>query len=142
MKIRIGLAAPRIAASIDEGIDKVRYFLAKAAEQKVQIVCFPESYIPGLRGQDFDVPVYDRPTLESARNEICQAARQYSTTTIIGMDWPTETGLQNVAFVISPTGEILGYQSKNQIAPQEDPFFVPGKDLVACRWVAAGRSTV
>jgi len=128
MKIRIGLASPRIAASIDEGIAKVKHFLAKASAEQVQIVCFPESYIPGLRGQDFDVPVYDRPAMEAALNEICQAAKENSVTTIIGMDWPTEAGLQNAAFVISPTGEVLGYQTKNQIAPQEDGIYIAGKD--------------
>src|SRR5215471_3623371 len=81
MKIRIGLAAPRIALSIDEGILKVRSFLANAAEQEVQIVCFPESYIPGLRGQDFEVPLYDKGVIESALKEICQAAKQNSVTT-------------------------------------------------------------
>ena len=127
MMIRIGLASPRIAASITEGLDKVKHFLAQAAQQKVQIVCFPESYIPGLRGQDFSVPVYPKATLEAALDEICQAAKQHSVTTIIGMDWQTELGLQNVAFVISQTGEIQGYQTKNQIAPEEDGLFVAGQ---------------
>ena len=128
MKLRIGLASPRIADSLAEGIAKVKHFQAQAAAQKVQIVCFPESYIPGLRGQDFTVPVCSQAALESALDEICQAAKENSITTIIGMDWGTESGLQNVAFVISPTGEVQGYQTKNQIAPQEDGLFVPGRD--------------
>jgi len=128
MKIRIGLASPRIAASITEGIAKVKYFLAQASAQNVEIVCFPESYIPGLRGQDFDVPVCNQAALESTLDEICQAAKENSVTTIIGMDWETKLGLQNVAFVISQTGEVQGYQTKNQIAPEEDKLFVPGQD--------------
>lgn len=126
MKIKIGLASPRIAGSIAEGVSKVKDFLAQASEQGVQIVCFPESYIPGLRGQDFTVPVYDRTALESALDEIRQAAKDSSLTTIIGMDWQTGSGLQNVACVISKAGEILGLQTKNQIAPEEDGLFVPG----------------
>lgn len=126
MKMRIGLASPRIAASITEGVAKVKHFLAQASAQDVQIVCFPESYIPGLRGQDFTVPVYNQAALESALDEICQAAKENSVTTIIGMDWETKLGLQNVAFVVSPTGEVQGYQTKNQIAPEEDGLFVPG----------------
>ena len=128
MKIRIGLASPQIAASITEGIAKVKYFLAQASAQNVEIVCFPESYIPGLRGQDFDVPVCNQAALESTLDEICQAAKENSVTTIIGMDWETKLGLQNVAFVISQTGEVQGYQTKNQIAPEEDKLFVPGQD--------------
>jgi predicted amidohydrolase len=127
MKIRIGLASPRIAASLAEGIAKVKHFQAQAASQNVQIVCFPESYLPGLRGQDFTVPVTPQGALESALDEICQAAKEHRVTTIIGMDWETESGLQNVAFVISETGEVLGFQSKNQIAPEEDGLFVAGQ---------------
>jgi predicted amidohydrolase len=127
MNIRIGLASPRIAASISEGIAKVKDFLAQASSQNVQIVCFPESYIPGLRGQDFEVPAHNQEALEVALEEICQAAKENAVTTIIGMDWQTEKGLQNVAFVISQTGEIQGYQTKNQIAPEEDGIFVGGQ---------------
>ncbi len=128
MKIRIALASPRIAASLAEGTAKVKQFIAQAAAQTAEIVCFPESYLPGLRGQDFSVPVYPQVALESALAEICQAAKKHSITTIIGMDWQTAAGLQNVAFVIAPSGEVQGYQTKNQIAPEEDGLFVAGKD--------------
>jgi predicted amidohydrolase len=128
MRIKIGLASPRIASSIEEGIAKVQHFLAKASAQNVEIVCFPESYIPGLRGQDFPVPAHNQSALESALDQICQAAKQYAVTTIIGMDWETELGLQNVAFVVSQTGEVQGYQTKNQMDPSEDAFFIPGQD--------------
>lgn len=128
MRIRIGLASPRIASSIAEGVAKVKRFLAQASAQNVEIVCFPESYIPGLRGQDFTVPINNQAALTSALDEICQAAKEHSVTTIIGMDWETESGLQNVAFVVSQTGEILGYQTKNQVDPTEDKIFVPGQE--------------
>ncbi len=128
MNIRIGLASPQFAASLTEGVAKVKHFLAEAAAQNVQIVCFPESYLPGLRGQDFTVPVYPQAALESALDEICQAAKENSVTTIIGMDLQTTLGLQNVAFVISHTGEVQGYQTKNQIAPEEDGLYVAGQD--------------
>lgn len=128
MTIKIGLASPRIASSIDEGVAKVKHFLARAAAQNVQIVCFPESYIPGLRGQDFAVPPSDQAALESALGEIRQAAKENSVTTIIGMDRETELGRQNVAYVVSRGGEVQGYQTKNQIAPEEEGLFVPGHD--------------
>jgi predicted amidohydrolase len=126
MTIRIGLASPRIAASIAEGVGKVKHFQAQASAQNVKILCFPESYIPGLRGQDFSVPAPDQAALESALKEICRSAKENSVTTIVGMDWQTERGLQNVAFVVSDKGEVQGCQTKNQIAPEEDGIFVPG----------------
>src|SRR5262245_32306364 len=51
----IALASPRIASTLDEGLDKVRWLLSEASTQGAEIVCFPEAYLPGLRGQDFEV---------------------------------------------------------------------------------------
>ena len=50
----IALASPRIASTLDEGLDKIKRFLAEASAQGAEIVCFPEAYRPGLRGQDFE----------------------------------------------------------------------------------------
>ena len=44
---------------------------------------------------------------------------------IMGMEWESGTGVLNVAFVINRDGSIQGYQAKNQIAPSEDPYYVP-----------------
>ena len=49
----VGLASPRIASSLDEGLEKVRALLSEAASRGAGIVCFPEAYLPGLRGQGF-----------------------------------------------------------------------------------------
>ena len=55
----IALASPAVAASCDEALEKVKSLTAAAAAQGARIVCFPEAYIPGLRGQDFEVPPFD-----------------------------------------------------------------------------------
>ena len=52
----IGLASPSIASTLDEGLDKIKRLLSDASAQGAEIVCFPEAYLPGLRGQDFDAP--------------------------------------------------------------------------------------
>src|SRR3979490_2038658 len=51
----IALASPCIASTLDEGLDKIKRFLSEASAQGAEIVCFPEAYLPGLRGQDFEV---------------------------------------------------------------------------------------
>ena len=43
----------------------------------------------------------------------------------MGMEWESAAGLHNVAFVISRDGEVVGYQAKNQIPLEEEPFYVP-----------------
>lgn len=46
--------------------------------------------------------------------------------TILGMERLTEAGRQIAAFVIDAQGQIQGYQTKNQLDPTEDRFYVPG----------------
>ena len=123
--MRIALAAARNAPSIEERLRTLERFLAEAAAQRAAIVCFPETYIPGLRGQDFDVPLPDQPRQEAALEEIRAAAGRHGVAAIVGMEWQSPKGLHNVAFVISREGAVLGFQAKNQIPPEEEPFYVP-----------------
>jgi predicted amidohydrolase len=122
----IALASPAIASTLDEGLAKVERFLSEASAQGAEIVCFPEAYLPGLRGQDFDVLSFDRTEEERVLRVAAQWARAYAVATILGMERLTEAGRQIVAVVIDARGEIQGYQTKNQLAPSEDRFYVPG----------------
>lgn len=122
----IALASPRIASTLDDGLDKIKRLLSEASAQGAEIVCFPEAYLPGLRGQDFEVPPFDQTQQERALRAVAQWARTYSVTTILGMERLTEAGRQIAAFVIDSRGEIQGYQTKNQLDPTEDQVYVPG----------------
>jgi predicted amidohydrolase len=122
----IGLASPRVASSLDEGLDKIKRFLSEASAQGAEIVCFPEAYLPGLRGQDFEVLPFDQPQQERVLQTVAQWARTYAVATILGMERLTEAGRQIAAFVIDAGGQIQGYQTKNQLDPTEDQFYVPG----------------
>jgi predicted amidohydrolase len=122
---RIGLAAARNAPSVDERLATVERFLAEAAAHDVAIVCFPETYIPGLRGFDFPVPPPDQRRQEEALVTISAAARAHGVAAVVGMEWETAAGLHNAAFVIGRDGEIAGYQAKNQIPLEEAAHYVP-----------------
>lgn len=122
----IGLASPRVAATLEEGLDKVGLLMYEASMRGAEIVCFPEAYLPGLRGQDFEVYPFDRTMRERALQTVAAWARAYSIATILGMENFTDAGRQIVAFVIDARGEIQGYQTKNQLDPSEDKFYVPG----------------
>jgi len=123
--LRIGLAAVRNAPSVDERLETVKRFLGEAAAHDVAIVCFPEAYIPGLRGCDFPVPAPDQRRQREVLEEVRAAAAAHRVATVIGMEWESAAGLHNVAFVVSRDGEIVGYQAKNQIPPEEEAFYVP-----------------
>ncbi len=123
--LRIGLAAARNAPTVEERLRTVDRFLAEAAAQSVAIVCFPEAYLPGLRGEDFPVPPPDQRRQQAALDAVRAAARTHGAAVVMGMEWETAAGLHNVAFVVSREGEVQGHQAKNQLAPQEEPFYVP-----------------
>jgi predicted amidohydrolase len=122
----IALASPCLASTLDDGLDKIKRFLSEASAQGAEIVCFPEAYLPGLRGQDFEVLPFDQAQQERVLHAVAQWARTYAVATILGIERRTEVGRQIAAFVIDTRGQIQGYQTKNQLAPSEDQFYVPG----------------
>jgi predicted amidohydrolase len=122
----IALASPCVASTFDDGLAKIKRLLSDASGQGAEIVCFPEAYLPGLRGQDFDVLPWDQTQQERALHAVAQWARTYAVATILGMERLTAAGRQIAAYVIDASGRIQGYQTKNQIDPTEDQFYVPG----------------
>jgi len=122
----IGLASPRVASTLDDGLDKIERLLAEASAQGAEIVCFPEAYLPGLRGQDFDVLPFEQTQQERVLQVVAQSAQAHKVATILGMERLTEAGRQIVAVVIDAKGHIQGIQTKNQLDPSEDQFYVPG----------------
>jgi predicted amidohydrolase len=124
--MRIALATPRPAASLDEGLDKIRRFQSDASGQGAGIICFPEAYLPGLRGQDFEVFAFDRRQQEHALAAVADSAREHSIATILCMERESDQGAQIVAYVLDADGGIQGYQTKNQLDPTEDEYYVPG----------------
>jgi predicted amidohydrolase len=123
--LRIGLATPRNAPTVEERLATAERFIAEATTQEVAIVCFPEAYIPGLRGFDFPVPPPDQCRQETALESCRAMAARYGVAVVTGMEWQTAAGLHNVAFVISRDGTVQGYQAKNQIPAEEAPYYVP-----------------
>lgn len=122
----IALATPRVASSVDQCLDQIERAIAKAAARGAEIVCFPEAYLPGLRGLDFPVPPFDRVQQERALEAVGRMARTHRIATILGMEWITDAGPQIAAVVFDATGTILGVQTKNQLDPTEEPLYVPG----------------
>jgi predicted amidohydrolase len=122
----IALASPRVASSVEEALDKVKQSLAEAAAGGAEIVCFPEAYLPGLRGLDFEVPAFDPAQQARALGAVARWARTYRVATVLGMEWLTSAGRQIAAVVVDAGGEIQGCQTKNQLDPTEEPLYVPG----------------
>ena len=122
----IALASPGVALSLDDGLARIERLLSEASAQGAHIACFPEAYLPGLRGQDFEVFPFEQTHQDRALAVVAELARTYAVATILGMERLTQAGRQIVAVVIDARGQIQGYQTKNQLDPSEEPFYVPG----------------
>jgi predicted amidohydrolase len=125
-KMKIALASPTFPTSINDGLAQVKQLAQDAAKQGAVIVCFPESFIPGYPLADHKLEKSTPPELQAALEEVCHIAAANAIAIIIPMDWYDGDRFLNVAHVISKTGELLGYQSKNQLDPSEDNIWVPG----------------
>lgn len=125
--MRIALASPRIATSINGGLENVRALVADAAGRGAEIVCFPEAYVPGLRGLDFDVPPFTRADQDRVLAAAADCARTSRIAVIFGTELVTDAGRQIAAAVFDAAGLSLGIQTKTQIDPSEDVNYVPGR---------------
>ncbi len=57
---------------------------------------------------------------------VSQWSRAFSVATLFGMEKLTEHGRQVAALVTDASGAILGHQTRNQLDPTEDAFYVTG----------------
>jgi predicted amidohydrolase len=124
--VRIGLATPYFPVSLRGAVGRARDFLHEAAEHSVDIVCFPECYFPGMRHVGFPVARESQKDQARALADLQESAAHAGVATIIPMEWRTDIGMQNLAFVIGANGELLGSQTKNQLPPEEEDHFVAG----------------
>jgi len=125
--VRIALASIRRGDNVKAGVEKIKAVLAECREKKVQIVCFPEVYLPGLRGSEDKLLPPDQPAMEQALADVRKSCRENQVAAIVGMEWGVPGGLENRAYVIAADGRVLGHQTKNQITPGgEAENYVPG----------------
>lgn len=124
--MKIALASPIFSSSINECLLKLEQLVKDAVQQQAEIICFPETYIPGYPTTEFETEKSTKENMQYALQKACVIAKENSITIILPMDWFVDEGMLNVAFVINKNGEVLGYQSKNQLDPTEDNIWIPG----------------
>jgi predicted amidohydrolase len=124
--MKIALASPHFPKSLNDGLSWVEKLVKEAAARQAEIICFPETYLPGYPGPDVKKCTPEQ--LQEALGKVCTIAAANSIAVIIPMDWYHNGDLLNIAHVISNTGEVLGYQTKNQLDPTEDSIWTPGTE--------------
>lgn len=115
--VTVGLAAIRRRPTIEEGIERVEDAVSGAAAEGVEVVCFPETYVPGLRGGELALPEPDQAANEQVLERFRAACERHGVVGILGMEWCADGDLYNRAYVVDDGGEVLGYQTKNQLYP-------------------------
>jgi ribosomal-protein-alanine N-acetyltransferase len=126
-KMKIALAQIKFPASAMEGLDTIKMMIREAAEKQCGLICFPESTLPGLRGVGHKVEEYNHDFQIEAVEQVRKLAEEVGITVILPIEWKGKKGMHLIAKVISSKGEILGFQTKNQLDPEEDQFnYLPG----------------
>jgi len=132
--MRIALAQISHPRSFEAGLETVLSSIARAASKGPLLLCFPENCLKGLRGVGYPVSAMTREEHDEALVRVGQSAREHGIGVILPTERPWKDAWQNGAYVVSASGEVLGYQSKNQLPPSEEPYFVPGTTRRIFEW--------
>jgi predicted amidohydrolase len=73
-----------------------------------------------------DVLPFGKPEHARVIDTVCGFASRYAVAAILGTERLTDAGRQIAAYMIDADGRIQGCQTKNQLDPTEDQYYVPG----------------
>jgi predicted amidohydrolase len=85
--MKIALASPPFPKSISDGLYWLEKLVKNAADQQAEIICFPESFIPGYPAADHKVEKASPEELQAALIKVCEIAAANAIAVIIPMDW-------------------------------------------------------
>ncbi len=125
--MKIALANLRFPTTIAFAVRWAQQAIADAANQGAQIICFPECFIPGLRGVGHEVAPPDANLLERAWAQIARQAALEGIGVVMGTERLAEKGALLIsALVINPDGSRAGFQDKIQLDPSEESAYTHG----------------
>ncbi len=124
--IRIAVASTPLTATLTEAVPAAIAAIEEAGRLGAQVLCLPETDVPGHRLQPRPVPAVTQAELDGALDEIAEAVRRAGVVTIVGTERPTAAGVEMLSVVLDADGSRLGDQVKTQIDPSEEPAYVAG----------------
>jgi predicted amidohydrolase len=124
--VSIAVASTPLTATLDEAVPAVVAPVEEAGRLGAQVLCLPETALPGHRLQSRQVADFAQGEIDSAVDEVAAAAARAGVVTIVGAERPTPAGREIVAVVLDADGTRLGEQAKTQIDPGEEPHYVAG----------------
>ena len=123
---RIALANVRFPATPEESVTLVEQAIIQAANERADIICFPECFVPGYRGMGKQVQAPDGAFLDRAWFNIASAAAKANVAVVLGTERLVDNAIVPTALVINRDGTIAGFQDKVQLDPSEDTIYSPG----------------
>ena len=124
--MRIALAQVPHPTSFAAGLEAVRKAIAAGAAAGARLVCFPECCLKGMRGTEFPVEALTQEEHDFALAEARAWAAAHRVHVLLPTERPLDGAWQNGAYLVQPDGAVQGYQTKNQVPLEEEPFFTPG----------------
>jgi predicted amidohydrolase len=125
---RIALANIRFPDSPEHSIVLAKDAIAQASSDGARVICFPECFVPGYRGQGMKVLPPDAAFLKHAWAEVAHATAKANIAVILSTERVTDGGLLISALVINPDGTFAGFQDKVQLDPSEEAIYAAGSD--------------
>ncbi|WP_417361352.1 carbon-nitrogen hydrolase family protein [Galbibacter sp.] len=125
--MKIALASPPFPYSIAHGLKLLESLSREASLGGAKIVCFPESFLPGYPGMGYPIEDRSPKALQQGLNTAKDIAKTNHIAIILPMDGYINNRIYNLAYVIDRNGEVLGYQTKNQLDPSEDEIWAAGE---------------
>lgn len=126
MQARIALANLPFPSSPAESVSLAERAIAEAGAGRVDVICFPEAFVPGYRLMGKQVAPPSAAFLERAWTSIAAAAAQAHVDVVLGTERIVDGGLRIGALVINRDGTRAGFQDKVQLDPTEDGTYVAG----------------
>jgi NAD+ synthase (glutamine-hydrolysing) len=128
--LRVAAASPKMkVADCDYNVSEIKTVIAKAVENDVQIVCFPELCITGSTcGDLFFQTLLQQKAMQSLTELTDFMVDKPSLIAIVGLPLVVKNTLFNVAAVLSKEG-ILGIIPKTFIPENEKRWFASSADI-------------
>ena len=112
----------------ENNLDKIQFFVSKAYEKQVDVICFPELSVTGYNNQDF-VNRFAETIPGESTNFIVNLSKKFNICILAGLIEKNGTFPPYITHIVSyPSGNIHLYR-KTHLGPPEKSFFSQGQDL-------------
>ena len=131
--IRVGVAQVPPTPSLESNLAKTLEFMDKAAAARVELLCFPETHLPGYRvGILATGSPCDEQGLAAATARVAACCRDMSMGVILGTETPNPDGKPyNSALVLDQSGDVLAIHHKSRLTPKDALAYAPGSGPTA-----------